>query len=194
MRIEARQRLVASASFLVGFFVSRQALRLAPAPKPYGAGGLFGSVGARDEEECAPLREGYKRVNPPTDPLTRTILPLNANCKGSLLRTRAHVCALDKGKTGGCTLARMARVLTIALAVVVILSCATVLITPDPTDNISGILNQHSVRGHKLLVAPAGGGSLKPFVVAAFHLLGSPPPTLHSSTPHLLALVCVRLC
>ena len=97
---------------------------------------------------------------------------------------------LDKGKTRRCTLATMMRVLTIALAVVVILSCATVLITPDNADNI--ILHKHSVRGHKLLAAPPA--QLRPFVLATFHSftpLIHPP---HSSTPPLLALVCVRLC
>lgn len=82
--------------------------------------------------------------------------------------------------------------LTIALAVVVMLSCATVVITPDPVDDISGILHQHWVRGHKLLAAPPA--RLRRFVLATFRLLNPQIPTLRSSTSHLLALVCVRLC
>jgi len=104
-----------------------------------------------------------------------------------------EICTLDRGKTGGCRLARMMRVVTIGLAVVVILSCATVLITPDPADDINGILHQdHSVRGHKLLTAPYA--QLRPFALATFHSFNPLIPTLHSSTPSLLALVCVRLC
>jgi len=100
---------------------------------------------------------------------------------------------LDKRKTGGCTLRAMMRVLTIALAVVVILSCATVLITPDLADDINGVLHQHhSVRGHKLLAAPSA--QLRRFVLATFRSLNPQIPTLPSSTSQLLALVCVRLC
>jgi hypothetical protein len=87
----------------------------------------------------------------------------------------------------------MMHILTIGLAVGVILSCATVLITPDPADDINGILHQyHSVKGHKPLAAPSA--QLRPFVLATFHSFNSPISTLHSSTPRLLALVCVRLC
>ena len=104
-----------------------------------------------------------------------------------------EISTLDKGKTGGCTLATMMRVLTIGLAVVVILSCATVLITPDPGDDFNGILHQHhSVKGHKLLAAP--DAALRPFALATFQSFTPPIPTLRSSTPRLLALVCVRLC
>jgi len=87
----------------------------------------------------------------------------------------------------------MSRVLTIGLAVVVILSCVTVMITPDLADDINGVLHQHhSVRGHKLLAVAAL--PLRPLVVATFHSFNSVIPPLHASTPRLLALVCVRLC
>jgi hypothetical protein len=87
----------------------------------------------------------------------------------------------------------MTRVLTIGLAVVMILSCATVLITPDPGDDIDGILHQHhSVKGHELLAAPYA--QLRPFALATFQSFNPLIPTLRSSTPRLLALVCVRLC
>lgn len=100
---------------------------------------------------------------------------------------------LDKGKSLECRLPAMSRVLTIGLAVVVILSCMTVLITPDLADDINGVLHQHhSVRGHKLLAVAAL--PLRPLVVATFHSFNSVIPPLHASTPRLLALVCVRLC
>ena len=100
---------------------------------------------------------------------------------------------LDKRKFGGCTLRAMLRVLTIGLAVVVMLSCATVLITPDLGDDTSAVLHQHhSVRGHKLSAAPSV--PLRPFALATFHSFNSLIPTLHSSTPRLRDLVCVRLC
>jgi hypothetical protein len=103
-----------------------------------------------------------------------------------------EICTLDRRKTG-CRLAEMMRILTIGVVVVVILSCATVLITPDSADDINGILHQHhSVRGHKPLAGPSA--QLRPFVLATFHSFSSPIPALHSSTPRLLALVCVRLC
>ena len=104
-----------------------------------------------------------------------------------------EICTLDKGKTRGCRLPTMMRVLTIGLAVLVILSCVTVLITPDLTDDISGILHHHySVKGHKLLPAPYA--QLRPFALAVFYSFKPSIHTLHSSTPRLLALVCVRLC
>src|SRR5215831_15032975 len=100
---------------------------------------------------------------------------------------------LDKGKSLECRLPTMSRVLTIGLAVVVILSCVTVMITPDLADDINGVLHQHhSVRGHKLLAVAAL--PLRPLVVATFHSFNSVISPLHSSTPRLLALVCVRLC
>ena len=104
-----------------------------------------------------------------------------------------EISTLDKGKTVGCTLATMMRVLTIGLAVVVILSCATVLITPDSGDDINGILHpHHSVKGHRLLAATYA--QLRPFALATFQSFNPLIPTLHSSTARLLALVCVRLC
>ena len=87
----------------------------------------------------------------------------------------------------------MMRVLTIGVAVVMIVSCATVLITPDPLDDINGILHPHySVKGHKLLAAALG--ELRPFVLATFHSFNTLSPALHSNSPRFLALVCVRLC
>jgi len=87
----------------------------------------------------------------------------------------------------------MMRVLTIGLAVVVILSCATVLITPNLADDINGIVHHHhSVKGHKLLAAPYA--QLRPFALATFYSFNPLIHTLHSSTPRMLALVCVRLC
>jgi hypothetical protein len=104
-----------------------------------------------------------------------------------------EICTLDKGKIGAYTLATMTRVLTIGLAVVVILSCATVLITPNLADDINGILHHHhSVKGHKLLAAPYA--QLRPFALAIFYSFKPLIHTLRSSTPPLLALVCVRLC
>jgi hypothetical protein len=84
------------------------------------------------------------------------------------------------------------RVLTIALAVVVMLSCVIVVTTPDPVDDISGILHQRSVRGHKLLAAPPA--QLRRFVLTTFRSLNHQVPALRSNTSDLLALVCVRLC
>jgi hypothetical protein len=105
---------------------------------------------------------------------------------------RRRFAPLTKENWGVYTWA-MLRVLTIGLAVVVISSCATVLITPDPGDDINGIQHQHhSVKGHKLLAAPYA--QLRPFALATFHSFNPLIPTLHSSTPRLLALNCVRLC
>ena len=87
----------------------------------------------------------------------------------------------------------MMRVLTIGLAVVVILSCATVLITPNLADDINGVLHQHhSVKGHRLFAASYA--QLRPFALATFYSFKPLIETLHSNTPRLLALVCVRLC
>jgi len=85
------------------------------------------------------------------------------------------------------------RVLTVGVALLMIVSCATVLVTPDPLDDINGILHpHHSVKVHKLLAVPLG--ELRPFVLAAFHSFNPLSPVLHSNSPRLLALVCVLLC
>jgi hypothetical protein len=87
----------------------------------------------------------------------------------------------------------MMRVLTVGVALLMIVSCATVLVTPDPLDDINGILHlHHSVKVHKLLAVPLG--ELRPFVLAAFRSFNPLSPVLHSNSPRFLALVCVRLC
>lgn len=107
-------------------------------------------------------------------------------------RSALQTCTLDKGKIEGCILEAMLRMLTITLAVVVMLSCATVVMTPDPVDDISGILGQHSVRWDKLSATPPA--QLGRFVLATFRSRNPQVPALRSSPSQLLALVCVRLC
>ena len=75
------------------------------------------------------------------------------------------------------------------LALVVVFAVATILITPDPTDDVDGIL-----RAHHALKSPSLGASvgvsLVVFPLAALAASYPPIPT----TPNLLRLICTCRC
>ena len=85
------------------------------------------------------------------------------------------------------------RILTIGLAVILIVSCAAILITPDPTDDVDGVIGQH----HQLTLP-----NLEATVSAQLDLFVPPTPRSlfditvdpHTCFANLLDLVCVRLC
>jgi len=86
----------------------------------------------------------------------------------------------------------MIRGARIALVVVVILSIAYVLITPDPTDDVNGILRPHRSAKAQIVSLPLAQ-SLIP-VVAPFLLPMRPSGAQRLITSELLDLVCVFRC
>jgi len=78
----------------------------------------------------------------------------------------------------------------LAIGLLVILSVVTILVTPDPTDDVMGVLHQHQA-----VIAPLVFLSLIHSVaLSVTSALGNDAASeeLHSS--ELLDLVCVRLC
>lgn len=87
----------------------------------------------------------------------------------------------------------MMRGARIALVVVVIFSIAYVLITPDPTDDVDGILRpHHTAKAQRIVSLPLAQSPI--LVVAEFHLPRRPSGTQQLITSDLLDLVCVCRC
>jgi hypothetical protein len=85
----------------------------------------------------------------------------------------------------------MLRILAIGLALVVVLSCAAVLISPDFCDDVDGAVH-HLVKKHKLV--PASAVRLRPFVLDRVRSFTPLTSVVNSNIPDLLDLVCARLC
>jgi hypothetical protein len=85
----------------------------------------------------------------------------------------------------------MMRIIAIGLALVVVLSCAAVLVSPDFGDDVDGALH-HLVKKHKLISASLL--RLRPIVRFGFSSLIPQISSIKSSPRNLLDLVCVRLC
>jgi len=84
----------------------------------------------------------------------------------------------------------MLRLAKVGLAVVIVVSVASVLITPDPCDDVDGALQrQHLVKTTVVPVSASQSQSLLP-VILGFAPVAWRRPALSS----LLDLVCVRLC
>jgi len=78
----------------------------------------------------------------------------------------------------------------IILAVVIVVSVASILITPDPSDDVSGVLQQkHLVKATVVPLSALRSRVLPHFTVSFAPVVSRP---LVQST--LLHLVCVRLC
>jgi len=87
----------------------------------------------------------------------------------------------------------MMRGVRIALVVVAIVSIAYVLITPDPTDDVDGILRlHHSAKAQRIANLPLAQSPI--FVVASFPLPIRPSGAQRLATSELLDLVCVCRC
>jgi hypothetical protein len=78
----------------------------------------------------------------------------------------------------------------VAVGLLIIVSVVTILVTPDPTDDVMGVMHQHQVASFHLVFLNLIHGVALPVT----SLLGNDasPEELHS--PDLLDLVCVRLC
>jgi hypothetical protein len=87
----------------------------------------------------------------------------------------------------------MMRGARVALAVVVIFSIAYVLITPDPTDDVDGVLRpNHTAKAQRIVSLPL---PLSPILaIVAFLLPIRPNAIRRLTTSELLDLVCVCRC
>ena len=84
----------------------------------------------------------------------------------------------------------MGTFLKFAVVLLVMLSVATILLTPDPTDDVMGVVHQHQVAAVHLVFLNLIHDvvlSVTPSLIS-----DAAPEELHS--PDLLDLVCVRLC
>ena len=88
------------------------------------------------------------------------------------------------------TVSRVARQkFSVFFALLVVLAVATIVITPDPTDDVVGILRApHALESPSL--GASVGVSLVVFSLAALAASYSPIPT----TPNLLRLICTCRC
>jgi hypothetical protein len=84
----------------------------------------------------------------------------------------------------------MLRLAKLGLAIVIVVSLASILITPDPSDDVDGVLQRHHLV--KVAVAPISARQREsPAQVSGeLSLLVFP----RSTPSNLLDLVCVRLC
>ena len=87
----------------------------------------------------------------------------------------------------------MMRGARIALAVIAIFSIAYVLITPDPTDDVDGVLRpHHTAKAQRIVSLPLAQSPI--LVVASFLLPIRPSGVQRLATSELLDLVCVCRC
>jgi hypothetical protein len=78
----------------------------------------------------------------------------------------------------------------VAVALLIVVSVATILVTPDPTDDVIGVVHQHQGPAVYLVFLNLIHGIT--LSVTSLLLSDAAPEELHS--PDLLDLVCVRLC
>ena len=88
------------------------------------------------------------------------------------------------------TVSRVARQkFSVFFALLVVLAVTTIVITPDPTDDVDAILRSHHPLKSPSL-GPSVGVSLVLFSLAALAASSPPIPT----TPNLLRLICTARC
>ena len=87
----------------------------------------------------------------------------------------------------------MMRFARVALAVVAIFSIAYVLITPDPTDDVAGVLrSNHPAMEQRLFAVSLLQSWI--LVIVPLHFFTSPTSTRHLATLELLDLISVSRC
>jgi hypothetical protein len=109
-----------------------------------------------------------------------------------LLQQRAAL-LLDRGRSRSYKSCSMMRFVTVALAVVAIFSIAYVLITPDPTDDVTGALrSNHPAMEQKLSAVSVLQSWI--LVIVLLHFFTSPTSTRHLAALELLDLISVSRC
>ena len=100
---------------------------------------------------------------------------------------------LDGYRKGCYQLVLMMRMLQIVLILAVVFSLAYVLITPDPTDDVEGILvSNHPLTAPRVLAAAIPHFQMLTMVLARLSTV--PTITKSLTTPELLDLTCVYRC
>jgi hypothetical protein len=84
----------------------------------------------------------------------------------------------------------MVRLAKVGLAIVIVVSVASVLITPDPSDDVDGVIATNNLR--KVTVVPISASQSQSLPPVTFRF--APVALHHSATYNVLDLVCVRLC
>jgi hypothetical protein len=85
----------------------------------------------------------------------------------------------------------MSRGFKIGIALLALVAVATVLITPDPTDDVQGVVH-HLAKLHKLAVVASI--PIKALAASQIGTIVSPDFLTNLPTASLLDLVCARLC
>jgi hypothetical protein len=106
---------------------------------------------------------------------------------------RVPIVLLNTRKSLGYNRALMMQWARVALALVVIFSIAYVLITPDPTDDVYGVLRpNHPDIAHKVLAVSLWESQIP--VTVLFHLFLLPGRTRHLASFELLDVISVCRC
>jgi len=83
----------------------------------------------------------------------------------------------------------MGRLVWLGMVLLAMIAIATVLVTPDPTDDVSGLLNSAHIH-----LLPSSNGSLALAVLNHTYRVALPQTSIHQDFSHLIDSICVRLC
>jgi hypothetical protein len=78
----------------------------------------------------------------------------------------------------------------VAIALLIVVSVVTILVTPDPTDDVLGVVHQHQVATFHLVFLNLVYG----VALAVTSALGNDATSEELHSADLIDLVCVRLC
>jgi hypothetical protein len=97
--------------------------------------------------------------------------------------------SLDIGVRTGLYHGSVGNFVKVALILIVVVAVATILVTPDPKDDVPGVLHKAQVYGLSLSSAV-----LQPLAVSPARAMAHLVPFYQPDSSGLLDLVCVRLC
>ena len=83
----------------------------------------------------------------------------------------------------------MGRLVRVGIVVLAVVAIATVLATPDPTDDVSGVLNGAQIHFSLLCIGP-----LLVTATNLSHYIDSSLNSVHNDPSLLIDAICVRLC
>jgi hypothetical protein len=77
----------------------------------------------------------------------------------------------------------------VTVIVIAVVAVAAILVTPDPKDDVLGVLHKAQLSALHL-----AGAALPLLLFSPIRTMAQPAPTYHPDSSGLLDLVCVRLC
>lgn len=83
----------------------------------------------------------------------------------------------------------MVRLAKVGLAIVIIVSVASILVTPDPSDDVDGVIARHNIVNAVVVPVSVSQSHSLPPVTFRFA-----PIAMHRTPHNVLDLACVRLC